>query len=256
MSNFIVLEGIDGSGKTTASKYIAEQLTAKGIEHLIVESYPRDEEGLFLRDLWIQKKVPPVAVLAIVFELRKRVLFEQIIPALLEGKVVITDRWHDTTFVYQGAGDGISMNTISAVFLEQFDLIEMLNKSNLAEDDKSFIRRNVTAPPVLYLEIDAKTSVYRTVGRLDQAEDAFEKQGLDYKQRLVDGYQMHLVKAWPHRVTCVDATLPIEMVNVHIDAYLANYLKTYHPEKVEAPADPFASLRQNLSDLQDPGQVA
>jgi dTMP kinase len=186
-SKFYTVEGLDGSGKSTIAKYMGQCLSERGIPNLVVEAYPRDEDAMFKRDLWIQQKVPPVAVLAIVLELRARVLKEQIIPALLEGKVVISDRWHDTTWVYQGAGQGIGDKAMKAVFDEVFDLERIL--SRFIFSDRRYLREQLAQYNTVHLDVSLDVSRQRVGNRLT-SKDAFELAEDEFFMRLSEGYQI------------------------------------------------------------------
>lgn len=220
-SRFISVEGIDGSGKSTMVKYIGEWLNKNHIPNIVVESYPRDQDSMFLRDLWIQKKVPATAVFSIILELRKRVLFGQILPALGQGMVVISDRWHDTTYVYQGAGDYIPKETIDAIY-----------KSDFYDPVQNYIRQlphwldtqhHLDKYRTIYLDVSIETSDRRVLFRPGQELDAFEKQGSHWKQRLIEGYRNRFGHRHPEKsgdLHVVDANLSIENVKSNIDRLL------------------------------------
>jgi dTMP kinase len=171
-SNFITVEGTDGSGKSTTAKYMGQYLTEKGIDNVVVDSYPRDEDSLFKRDLWIQKKIPDIAIMACILELRIRVLKDTIIPALLAGKIVVSDRWHDTTWAYQHYGLGIHKPTMDALFKEMFDLDVFTCQYPPAVQE--WLIEQIECYRTVFLDVDVETSRKRVSGR-QVAKDAFEQ---------------------------------------------------------------------------------
>lgn len=184
-SNFFSVEGLDGSGKSTIAKFMGEYLTEIGVPNIVVDSYPRDADALFKRDLWIQQKVPNIAVLALILELRARVLKESIIPALLEGKTVVSDRWHDTTWVYQHYGMGISYEVMRHVFNDMFDLEYLF--TGLTEDQRTFLRPHIHGYNTIHLDVSLATSRERVSSR-PAAKDAFEKADDAFFLRLKSGF--------------------------------------------------------------------
>lgn len=171
-----VLEGIDGSGKSTAARIIRAKLEKDNIPFVMVDSYPHTEEGKYLRDLWIQKKVPPVSILGIVLYLRAQLIRDVILPALAEGKVVIADRWMPTTRIYQGNGEGISyllieeaIDNVLSEFRDHPNYAQLINYS------------------VFFLDLPTNIAYDRVKARGNL--DEFEKKPLSYFDRLNKAYQ-------------------------------------------------------------------
>lgn len=213
-SKFFSVEGLDGSGKSTIAKYMGEHLTEMGIPNLVVESYPRDEDSMFKRDLWIQQKVPNIAVLTLVLELRARVLKESIIPALLEGKVVVTDRWHDTTWVYQHYGMGIGYEVMRHIYSEMFDIERFF--TGLSEEQRVFLRGQIHGYSTVHLDVSLETSRARVSSR-PAAKDAFEKAD--------DAFFLRLKAGFDSRYTMRDHHAnPLMYINANNDL---DYVKKY-----------------------------
>lgn len=219
-SQFYTVEGLDGCGKSSISKYMNEYLTERGIPSIVVEAYPRDESAMFLRDLWIQKKVPDIAVLAIILQLRLRVLNETIIPALLAGKVVISDRWHDSTWAYQQWGMGISGELIEAVYDDMFNLSTIT--SPYSPETAKWLRNQIRCYNTVHLDIDLETSRSRVSARPGM-KDAFEKSSDAFFNRLSDGYRYRYhqrMKIDPDSLFMVDARRPLDDVKKCIRSIL------------------------------------
>jgi dTMP kinase len=121
-------------------------------------------------------------------------------PALSEGKIVICDRFTDSTIAYQGYGHG-------------FDLNILRNIQKLAIDDfeptKTFI-----------LDIDVKDGLARAGKRMagdnnDETEDRFERMKMDFHERLRQGY-LEIARQNPHRCVVINALQSIESVHSDI----------------------------------------
>ncbi|GAB3475864.1 dTMP kinase [Marinomonas epiphytica] len=115
---FISLEGGEGSGKSTALEHMETWLTAQNIPFLITREpggTPLAEE---IRELVLTKRAEPVAEmteLLLVFAARAQHLTQTIIPALEKGQWVISDRFIDSTYVYQGGGRGIDTSLLDTL---------------------------------------------------------------------------------------------------------------------------------------------
>ena len=115
---FITFEGLDGSGKTSHLRRIAEALRATGTDPLVTKEpggTPLADaiRSVFLDPQWTE--MDGRVELMLVFASRRQHLVEQVEPALESGRVVLCDRFTDSTYAYQGHGRGVSLQTIAAV---------------------------------------------------------------------------------------------------------------------------------------------
>lgn len=215
--SFHVLEGIDGCGKTTAMNTIRDYLTEKNVPFEIVSAFPTDEEGMRMRNIWINKQVPDPGIISIVLYLRNRVLQEQIIPALQAGKMVISDRWHDTTWAYNHYGSGVPFSLISQLFMYY--------------DHQSTVPRNVQNLlhnyNMLYFDVPLSVSRAR-INNSGREKDAFESSKDDFFNRVISGYEkrieIHQTNTCGH-LARIDATGTPEEVGMHIKGHFANWLE-------------------------------
>lgn len=185
---FFTVEGMDGSGKSTFCKLMGQFLNDNGRPTVVVESYPRDGSAEFLRELWIHQRIPDTAVLSCILTLRKRVLVEQIIPALLEGKTVISDRWNDTTWVYQCLTLGIPVDVMKAMFAYHLNIQEIL--SPLSAQKQKFLFGHLKMYSTFFLDVDLEHSRAR-VGERTAPKDAFEKSDDEFFHRLRRNFLEH-----------------------------------------------------------------
>lgn len=114
---FITFEGIDGSGKSTQLRMLASELRLKGFDVLTTMEPGGTPLGRRLREAFLEteENVSPLAELLLFAADRAQHVDFLIKPALEEGKVVISDRFADATFAYQGAGRGFAEKTVHQV---------------------------------------------------------------------------------------------------------------------------------------------
>ena len=115
---FIVMEGPDGSGKTTQINLLKEDLEEAGYECLITREPGGTVIGEEVRQLILNpehKEMSPVTEMLLYAASRAQLVHEVIGPALEEGKIVISDRFVDSSIVYQGIARKLGISTVSAV---------------------------------------------------------------------------------------------------------------------------------------------
>lgn len=115
---FIVMEGTDGSGKTTQINLLKEYLEEAGYECLITREPGGTVIGEEVRQLILNpehKEMSPVTEMLLYAASRAQLVHEVIGPALEEGKIVISDRFVDSSIVYQGIARKLGISTVSAV---------------------------------------------------------------------------------------------------------------------------------------------
>ena len=118
MGLFIVMEGPDGSGKTTQINLLKEYLEEAGYECLITREPGGTVIGEEVRQLILNpehKEMSPVTEMLLYAASRAQLVHEVIGPALEEGKIVISDRFVDSSIVYQGIARKLGISTVSAV---------------------------------------------------------------------------------------------------------------------------------------------
>jgi dTMP kinase len=115
---FLTFEGLDGSGKTTQMRLLAERLRQAG--HEVLESYEPGGTriGAQVRRILLDsanQELCPTAELLLYFACRAQNVEQWILPALREGKIVLSDRFTDSTLVYQGVGRGLGRDVVLAL---------------------------------------------------------------------------------------------------------------------------------------------
>lgn len=203
---FITFEGVDGAGKSTQIKLIADRLTAEG--KAVVLTREPGGTGIAERvrnivlDVGLQLSVRTEALL---FMAARSEHIEQIIkPALMAGKVVLCDRFCDSTFVYQGLTQGKTVTELDS-----------LRNLNLQATD------GIMPDLTVVLDADPKELLLRRDTR--GVTDRFENKGLDFQENLQAGF-LALAQAEPQRIKVVNALDSVEAVNEQIFTLVKNLL--------------------------------
>ncbi|MFT4327884.1 MAG: dTMP kinase [Wolbachia pipientis] len=111
---FITFEGIDGSGKTTQSELLANYFKQiHGENNVVLTREPGGTDfAEKIRGLLLKDNIDPISELLLLISMRYEHMKKLILPALLEGKMVICDRFIDSTIAYQGYGLGVDLSLI------------------------------------------------------------------------------------------------------------------------------------------------
>lgn len=211
MSPFITFEGIEGSGKTTQIRLLAQRLQQQNIEVL----QTREPGGCPIADQIRSILLHPDNVamvsrteLLLYAAARAQHIEEVIRPALKAGKIVLCDRFTDATLAYQGAGRGLNRN-----------LILQLNR--LAAGD---CRPDLTLLFDLPVEIGLGRAKQRETEQQDSSEGRFEREQCDFHQRIRDGY-LTLATAEPERFKIIDASCPTGQVGCQLSSIIDTFLQ-------------------------------
>lgn len=192
---FISFEGIEGSGKTTMARLMSEMLMTDGFEVLLTYEPGGTSIGQKIRDILLlpeHKNMSEITELLLYNAARTQHLKERIIPALESGKIVITDRFSDSTIAYQGYGRGLD-----------FTLIMSLDAIATGS-----IKPNLT----LLLDVDVEVGLMRNKGI--NKIDRLELEDIEFHRKVRAGYHK-IAESEPQRIKIVDSSLPIERVIQH-----------------------------------------
>lgn len=197
MGLFITFEGTEGSGKSTQIKRLADRISALGHQVVVLREPGGTPIGEEIRHLLKHSSanhaMTPEAELLLMNAARAQLVREVVRPALAAGKVVLCDRFFDSTLVYQGYGRGL-------------DLVEVRRIINYAVGD--------TLPDLtLLLRVPLAVSEQRRAARQAQSpeRDRFEETDRGFFQRVEEGYD-NLGASEGDRVRTIDATKPVDDV--------------------------------------------
>lgn len=200
---FITIEGIDGSGKSTQAKRFVEYLKQLGYDAIYVREPGQTKAGEMIRNIILNEDIDGITELMLFTASRVEHIKKIIIPAVAEGKIVVCDRFLESTYAYQGHGRDL---------LEPVLVIDKLVRSVLPFGYDG-----------IYLDIDIKTSLSRMDHRKDQVQDRLDKESWDFKRKVIIGFKAAMNrKAF---AVSIDAKKSINEVSADIydwfDAHLA-----------------------------------
>ena len=206
---FITLEGGEGAGKSTQIRLLAETLRKQGCEVVITREPGGTPEAEKIRDFLVKRdggNWTPMAECLLLYAGRQMHVENLIKPALTEGKIVISDRFADSTRAYQSYGHGLPLATI-----------EELNKLSLGDfaPDLTFI-----------LDLPVEVGLARAGKRMEKdqsQEDRFERIGGGFHERLRQGY-LDIAKRDSKRCVVIDATKNIQEIAADLSSHVQEKL--------------------------------
>jgi len=185
---FISFEGLDGCGKTTQVELLEAYLETKELEFVGTREPGGTALGEQLREIVLHGgKISPWAEVAIFAAARAELVEEVIEPALKRGAIVISDRFVDSSLVYQGAARGLGIEEVLQLNLHA-------TKGLLP--DRTFL-----------LLVDQKLSE----ARVGEDRDRMERESAAFRSQVEAGY-LRLAEMFPERIVALDGTQPRELI--------------------------------------------
>ncbi|WP_456270128.1 dTMP kinase [Kushneria sp. AK178] len=207
---FITLEGGEGAGKSTNLAFVRDYLKARGISVVTTREPGGTPMAERIRALLLggdnQEPLDDLAELLLVFAARAQHLARVIRPALARGEWVVSDRFTDATFAYQGSARGIDA--------ERIVMLEQVVQQGLAPD------------LTLWLDMPVAHAAVRLAARGGE-RDRFEREREDFFERVRQGYRARAEQA-PERIVAVDAAQPLERVQHDIAMLLDRQLVSWN----------------------------
>ena len=198
---FITLEGIDGTGKSTHARRLAAYLHKRGIATILTREPGGTKVGEQIRRLLLNPKITRLSSLAeltLMYAAREQHLEEVVRPALARGHVVISDRYNDASFAYQGYGRMLGAQTVRSI-------------------DRIICGR--TQPDLtLLLDLDPRAALSRARKRNTRNKvknTRFENDGLKFQKRVRTGY-LALAHRQPRRIKLIEADRPVAEIEAEI----------------------------------------
>ena len=198
---FITFEGIDGCGKTTQFRMLSQWLRDRGNDLVETIEPGGTEIGRQIRRILLDPAsadMQPRTELLLYFASRAQNVDQVIRPALDAGRIVLCDRFTDSTLVYQGCGRGLDTNVV--------------------RDLDRIACRGLKPDVTLLIDIDAETSLTRAKRRNERvgpAESRIDEEGAAFHERVRQGY-LALAKAEPERIVVIDGAAGIGEVGQRI----------------------------------------
>ena len=233
---FITFEGGEGTGKSTQVSLLAEKLKAHGRDVVVTREPGGTPEGEKLRSLLVSGDTDtwiPDEETLLNFAARSAHLRKKIRPALAQGKIVICDRFIDSTAVYQVyAGNPSSLQFVqylieqivrdtipSITFVLDIDPAVGVMRSRNRMAGLKIISEEIAEDFRTTLSEESLNAMMEIAG--SASEDRFERKGIEFHKRVREGFQT-ISRQDPERCRLIDASKPIEVVADEIWALLAN----------------------------------
>ena len=201
---FITIEGTEGVGKSTNVAYISQRIERAGFELVLTREPGGTVLAENIRELLLAPSEEKMAVdteLLLVFAARAQHLHQVIKPALARGAWVLSDRFTDATYAYQGFGRGIDLQRISEL--------------------EAFVQGSLRPDLTILLDAPVQIGLARAVarGKLDRIEQ--EQQS--FFERVRQGYHQQMEKE-PQRFAKIDASLDLAGVEQQVDQLIRTRL--------------------------------
>ncbi len=202
---FITMEGPDGSGKTTQIELLKAELEKSGYSVLITREPGGNRISEAIREIILNKdymEMAPATECLLYASARAQLVNEVIGPMLDKGGAVISDRFVDSSLVYQGIARGLGVDEVFEI--NRFAIREYM-------PDATFL-----------LSLPAEVGISR---KKDQKElDRMEKESLEFHKKVAEGY-LKLAEKYPERIRVIDATQDVETISGLIKKQVYDILK-------------------------------
>ena len=190
----VSLEGPEGAGKTSVLEALIPVLEDRGVEVLTTREPGGVLIGEKIREVILDPshtEMDPKTELLLYIASRRQHLVEKVLPALAAGKLVIMDRFIDSSVAYQGFGRGLDK-----------EAIDWLNE---------FATDGLKPDLTLYFDIEVEEGLARIAANSDREVNRLDMEGLDLHRKVRRGY-LSLLEKEADRIVKIDASLPLDQV--------------------------------------------
>jgi len=193
LGKFITLEGVDGAGKTTHLEFIKKYLSDLDINFIMTREPGGTLLGEQLREILLHDEMTPETETLLMFASRNEHIEKVIRPNLLEGKVVISDRFTDATYAYQAGGKGVKEKKIDIL--------------------KEWVQASLQPDVTFLFDLSVEVSIERLNKTRDL--DKFEREEKSFHENIRQKYLL-LAKASPERFCILNSEESIEEIQNQI----------------------------------------
>ena len=190
----VSLEGPEGAGKTSVLEALIPILEDRGVEVLTTREPGGVLIGEKIREVILDPshtEMDPKTELLLYIASRRQHLVKKVLPALAAGKLVIMDRFIDSSVAYQGFGRGLDI-----------DAIDWLNQ---------FATDGLKPDLTLYFDIEVEEGLARIAANSNREVNRLDMEGLDLHRKVRQGY-LSLLEREGNRIEKIDASLPLDQV--------------------------------------------
>jgi dTMP kinase len=196
---FITLEGVDGAGKSTHLDWIAGRIRAAGKRVVVTREPGGTPLGEDLRKLLLAKDMHLETETLLMFAARREHLDKVILPSLAQGVWVLSDRFTDASFAYQGGGRGLDL-----------DRIEIL---------ENWVQQGLQPDLTLVFDLPVEEARRRRLAAT-ASPDRFEQENQAFFARVRSVYLMRAAR-YPERVRLIDASQSVEDIRETLEEIIA-----------------------------------
>ncbi|RUM78986.1 MAG: dTMP kinase [Candidatus Thioglobus sp.] len=197
---FITIDGVEGAGKSTQIEFICEYLKAKGVDVILTREPGGTDIGEKIRTLLLSNstgKMHADTELMLMFAARNEHIQNKIMPALKQGDWVLSDRFTDASYAYQGGGRGLDVSRIAQ--LEQW------------------VSQDFTPDMTLLLDVPVEIGMSRVESR--GKKDRIELEATDFFNRVRQAY-IDRSEQFPERIKLIDSSQTVEHTKQQIKVIL------------------------------------
>jgi len=205
---FITFEGVDGAGKSSQHAWAVEHLRAKGVEVVSTREPGGTPLGEKLRGLLLSDPMHLETEALLMFAARREHIEQVIRPALARGAWVLSDRFTDASFAYQGGGRGLNLQK-----LQQLEHWVQGEGANALQPDRTFIFDIPIA--------EAQQRQQKRQSSESTAPDRFEQEKLDFHERVRAAY-LERARQFPERIRVIDARQGLIEINKELEKEIAS----------------------------------
>lgn len=202
---FIVLEGPDGSGKSTVIKHIRKYLEDRGIDVVETREPGGTAIGESIRRILLDnrnKTMLPETEALLLAAARGQHVKEKILPAIESGKVVLCDRFVLSSLAYQGVGRDLGIEEVRII--------------------NDFAIKGIRPDLTLFFDVEPETTLHRKTQ--DKGGDRLETEGIEFHRKVYDGY-LKIIRDCTERIVVIDATrTKKEVISQSIES-IENFIK-------------------------------
>jgi len=205
---FITFEGPEGAGKTTILSMLQNEL--ESINQSVLTT--REPGGILIsekvREIILHKEhtMMDSRTEALLYAAaRRQHLVEKVVPALEEGKIVLCDRFIDSSLAYQGHGRGIGIEEVLQI--------------------NSFAINGIMPTLTLFFDISPERGLERIAKNGEREVNRLDLEKLEFHQKVYEGYK-RVIEMFPDRIKVIDADQPIQGVYADVKKILAPYFPT------------------------------
>ena len=209
---FITVEGVDGAGKSSHIEAIAAQIQAAGHALVVTREPGGTPLGEQLRQLLLSEPMDIGTEVLLMFAARREHIVQVIEPALAAGRWVLSDRFTDATFAYQGAGRGLGEQRVAVLehWVQAWHGTEGGAKATLLQPDLTLV-----------FDVPVEVARQRLLRDPEQL-DRFETELGPFHQRVRDEYLRRVARE-PQRMRRIDAALALPEVKKIVHEVIASY---------------------------------